>query len=75
MDTVIHSDNDFATVAYLRIKSGTLEGKTSAESIDPVIPNLLEEAFEEVRSALEQSLRSASTLDDKPEYAPDDAVA
>ena len=45
VETVIHSDNDFATVAYLRVLRATLENKPSVDL--PVInpPELLSEEF------------------------------
>ena len=71
---MIHSDNDFATVAYLRVKSGRLEEKEQTRPIDPSIPPLLDETFEEVQTALEQSLISSSTPAAPPEYAIGEAL-
>lgn len=51
-ETVIHSDNDFATVAYLRIKNASLEPKESA-AIDPTVPQLLDDTYDSVRQAAE----------------------
>lgn len=55
METVIHSDNDFATVAFLRIKNATLERKSEAKSFDIHVPALLEEKFIAVGDAVLQS--------------------
>ncbi|GJE84099.1 diphthine--ammonia ligase [Phanerochaete sordida] len=56
-ETVIHSDSDFATVAYLRVKNATLEEKV-AVTVDPTVPPVLEESYDSVRESVEQSLRS-----------------
>lgn len=55
-ETVIHSDNDFATVAYLRIKNATLEDKHSRLPIQPTVPSLLSEAFEQIHHTVHKSL-------------------
>ncbi|KAI5830420.1 hypothetical protein K523DRAFT_381775 [Schizophyllum commune Tattone D] len=56
VETVIHSDNDFATVAYLRIKSATLEPKPeSSAHFEVAIPPLLDEDATDVREAVEKS--------------------
>ncbi|KAL1755302.1 hypothetical protein FB107DRAFT_275021 [Schizophyllum commune] len=56
VETVIHSDNDFATVAYLRIKSATLETKPeSSAHFEVAIPPLLDEDVTDVREAVEKS--------------------
>jgi diphthine-ammonia ligase len=47
-ETVIHSDSDFATVAYLRVKAARLEDKIVAFS-SAVVPPLLEEDFEHIQ--------------------------
>lgn len=66
-EVVIHSDNDFATVAYLRIKSATLVPKL--ESFDPAtvrIPPLLKGdsgesmSLDEKSSVLDTSLSQSS---------------
>ena len=52
VETVVHSDNDFATVAYLRIKKASLQPKTSpstADSLDVTVPPVLTEAFSDLR--------------------------
>ncbi|KAI0719642.1 hypothetical protein C8T65DRAFT_44647 [Cerioporus squamosus] len=48
VETVVHSDNDFATVAYLRVKSASLQPKTS-QAIDVKIPPLIAAPFTVVR--------------------------
>ncbi|KAJ3854230.1 hypothetical protein EV368DRAFT_73005 [Lentinula lateritia] len=53
VETVIHSDNDFATVAYLRIKNARLEPKPSSDAhVQLTVPPLLDEDFEVVRSSI-----------------------
>ncbi|KAJ7904650.1 hypothetical protein B0H14DRAFT_2663796 [Mycena olivaceomarginata] len=49
VETVIHSDSDFATVAYLRIKDATLQPKSIAEPLVFHVPEVLDEAFAVVR--------------------------
>lgn len=53
VEPVLHSDNDFAVVAYLRIKQATLEDKEPAE-FDLTIPPLLDEKFEDMLNALRE---------------------
>ena len=55
METIIHSDNDFATVAYVRIKNATLEPKDSTISPSVHVPPLLEPGFFEVHNAAKES--------------------
>ncbi|GAV98952.1 meiotically up-regulated 71 protein [Lentinula edodes] len=53
VETVIHSDNDFATVAYLRIKNARLEPKpTSDAHAQLTVPPILDEDFEAVRTSI-----------------------
>lgn len=54
VETVIHSDNDFATVAYLRIKNANLETKQGTH-LSVTIPPLLEDGFMEVERTVSQS--------------------
>ncbi|KAF8974438.1 hypothetical protein BDZ97DRAFT_23573 [Flammula alnicola] len=59
-ETVIHSDNDFATVAFLRIKGAELEAKPmSIQSAS--VPPLLEEDYEPVRDAVLKSQNDTAT--------------
>ncbi|KXN86413.1 Diphthine--ammonia ligase [Leucoagaricus sp. SymC.cos] len=51
--TVIHSDNAFATVAYLRIKNAKLVQKETLENGAMEVPSLLEEEFQSVKDKLE----------------------
>ena len=44
-ESVIHSDSDFATVAFLRIKDARLEPKCEVSIPDVAVPNLLDEEF------------------------------
>lgn len=48
----MHSDNDFASVAYLRIKDAALEEKTAPVSTTVRVPPLLTEANEEVENSI-----------------------
>ncbi|KAF7352671.1 Diphthine--ammonia ligase [Mycena venus] len=49
VETVIHSDSDFATVAYLRIKNATLQPKSITTQPVFHIPEVLEEKFASIR--------------------------
>jgi len=55
VENVIHSDNDFATVAFLRIKNAELKPKAPSKLLGVPIPPLLEENFLAVRDAIVQS--------------------
>lgn len=50
---MIHSDNAFATVAYLRIKEAELQPKEVGSISDVIIPPLLEEDFALVQDNLQ----------------------
>ncbi|KAF8914026.1 hypothetical protein CPB84DRAFT_1758186 [Gymnopilus junonius] len=50
-EIVIHSDNDFASVAFLRVKSAELVPKTSIPYPTAFIPPILEGVFIDVKSA------------------------
>lgn len=63
VETVIHSDNDFATVAFLRIKKAVLEPKSSSVSLDIRVPLLLDEPFIRVRDAVLESQSNSATSD------------
>ncbi|KAI0375551.1 hypothetical protein BV20DRAFT_1058734 [Pilatotrama ljubarskyi] len=52
VETVVHSDNDFATVAYLRIKRATLQPKPDARHHEVIIPPLLVEPFSDIRISM-----------------------
>jgi diphthine-ammonia ligase len=52
VETVIHSDSAFATVAFLRIKDARLEPKPPQHDFQLRIPPLLEERYEELRSSM-----------------------
>ena len=58
---MIHSDSDFATVAFLRIKKAELKYKeTLSRTLDVPAPPLLEEDFREVHDTITLSQKSAS---------------
>ncbi|KAJ7638968.1 hypothetical protein FB45DRAFT_417505 [Roridomyces roridus] len=54
VETVIHSDNAFATVAYLRVKNATLEPKTAVLETVVAIPELLDDRAASVRDCMLQ---------------------
>ncbi|THH12546.1 hypothetical protein EW146_g7598 [Bondarzewia mesenterica] len=56
-ETVIHSDNDFATVAFLRIKDARLEPKTDTPIFHVPVPELLDEDFARIPRLLLDSER------------------
>ena len=62
---VVHSDSDFATVSYLRIKDANLEDKISASSLAFRVPPLLSDDHEKIRQLLDEiedlSLSNLST--------------
>ena len=70
-ETIIHSDNDFATVAYLRIKSATLQEK-DATPAELTIPSQIEERFDELRCDVERSQQSNQLEDAPAPYEPKD---
>ncbi|KAG6833888.1 hypothetical protein H0H87_007899 [Tephrocybe sp. NHM501043] len=53
VETVIHSDNSFATVAFLRVKNAHLEAKPIAQSFELTTPSVLDEDFISLRDAIE----------------------
>ncbi|KAA1466356.1 hypothetical protein DENSPDRAFT_862415 [Dentipellis sp. KUC8613] len=53
-ETVIHSDNDFATVAYMRIKNATLEPK-QPQQVEVAVPELLDEEFFALQDSIARS--------------------
>ena len=52
---MIHSDSDFATVAFLRIKDARLEPKCEASMPDVAVPNLLDEEFMAMADTISES--------------------
>ena len=71
---MIHSDNDFATVAYLRVKDAVLEAKEASVTKCPSIPVVLEEDLEPIQATVDQSLVSVASPASAPPYAPEDTV-
>ena len=51
VETVIHSDNGFAAVSYLRVKAATLEEKSEGGE-DLAVPPLLETDFARIQTLL-----------------------
>ncbi|TRM67665.1 hypothetical protein BD626DRAFT_479464 [Schizophyllum amplum] len=67
-ETVIHSDSDFATVAFLRITRASLERKAEpTASFDLAVPPLLEDEFSASLNALAVSQASAAGLERRSE--------
>ncbi|KAJ3971502.1 hypothetical protein EV361DRAFT_989549 [Lentinula raphanica] len=60
VETVIHSDHDFAVVAYLRIKNARLEPRSGSYPVQLRIPPLLDETYEAVRSLATEAEPSSS---------------
>lgn len=54
-ETVIHSDNDFATVAFLRIRRASLEAKREQEA-DIAVPALLDLPYLQVAEYIQAEL-------------------
>ncbi|KAI0661073.1 hypothetical protein C8Q70DRAFT_912261 [Cubamyces menziesii] len=52
IETVVHSDNDFATVAYLRVKKASLQPKPVASLDDIIVPPVLAEPFSDIHELL-----------------------
>ncbi|KAG6854847.1 hypothetical protein C0991_012037 [Blastosporella zonata] len=57
VETVIHSDNSFATVAFLRVKNAHLEVKVPVQNFELEIPEVLDDDFKTLRDAVDQSLQ------------------
>ncbi|KAI0677159.1 hypothetical protein C8Q78DRAFT_1065776 [Trametes maxima] len=55
VQTVVHSDNDFASVAYLRVKKATLVSKNDTSLPGLIVPPVLEETFSDIRDAVARS--------------------
>jgi len=55
VETVIHSDSDFATVAFLRIKHADLKSKSKSPVLRVPVPQLLDSDFVKVHDAVVQS--------------------
>jgi diphthine-ammonia ligase len=62
VEVVVHSDNGFASVSYLRIKGATLEKKSDLRG-DLIIPPLLEADFSRIQTLMRghQSHHSTDT--------------
>ena len=58
VEVVIHSDNDFASVSYLRIKGATLENKPDRRD-HLIVPPLLEANFARIESLMRDRRHSA----------------
>lgn len=61
VETVIHSDNDFATVAFLRIKNAILEPKVAGDQTGIHLPPVLEPSFIALHDATSLSAADTTT--------------
>ena len=73
-ETVIHSDNDFATVAYLRIRSLSLRDKPTSESERvyferPIVLDKLHESFYRSFLLKQPELRGKLANERLPEFS------
>ncbi|KAG1833394.1 hypothetical protein EV424DRAFT_1365178 [Suillus variegatus] len=55
-EVVMHTDNDFAPVAYLRIKQASLHPKESSTDGKVEVPPLLDDRFGELKNVVETSV-------------------
>jgi diphthine-ammonia ligase len=62
VETVVHADNDFATVAFLRIKNASLDSKDVHYLEDVQVPSLLDNDLLSVRDAVLRSQESTSSI-------------
>ncbi|KAG5648944.1 hypothetical protein DXG03_000293 [Asterophora parasitica] len=71
VESVIHSDSGFATVAFLRIKSAVLEVKDSQETLELEVPSVLENDFISIRDAVASAQEGSTQFTDttKPTQA------
>ncbi|KAH8118362.1 hypothetical protein DFH11DRAFT_1849706 [Phellopilus nigrolimitatus] len=75
VETVIHSDNDFATVAYLRIKDAFLEAKETSSYVPISVPPLLSKDFRNLETVLTNKANVLSTKKPILSIAPANTVA
>lgn len=69
-ETVIHSDNDFATVAYLRIKEAGLDEKESSSYPTMRLPPLLSEPYEDIIRVLQSTDATTPFFDENEMHIP-----
>jgi diphthine-ammonia ligase len=55
-EIVVHSDNDFATVAFLRVNHADLQPKSNALALELVVPALLDIDFVKIHDAVSDSI-------------------
>ncbi|KAI9001096.1 hypothetical protein BD414DRAFT_452111 [Trametes punicea] len=70
VETVVHSDNDFATVAYLRIKEASLHPKIDTGVYKITVPPVLTEPFSRIRDRVSSSTQDLSLSDSMPFVGP-----
>jgi diphthine-ammonia ligase len=61
VETVIHSDNAFATVAYLRVKDAELQPKEPETRQSAAVPPLLEDDFASIANTLNGEITPSSS--------------
>ncbi|KIM90928.1 hypothetical protein PILCRDRAFT_811423 [Piloderma croceum F 1598] len=61
VETVVHADNDFATVAFLRIKNASLDPKDVQYFEDVHVPLLLDDSLLSIRDAVLRSQESTTS--------------
>ncbi|KAF7301802.1 Diphthami-syn-2 domain-containing protein [Mycena indigotica] len=63
VETVIHSDNDFATVAFLRVKKAALQDKEAPSGADFDVPELLDEDTAVIEVDIPHVVDASATID------------
>ena len=63
---MIHSDNSFATVAFLRVKKAVLEPKQRVNSFYLPIPSLLDDEFSSIRQSIMEEPRPIDSISSHP---------
>ncbi|KAI0650350.1 hypothetical protein C8Q79DRAFT_380328 [Trametes meyenii] len=61
VQTIVHSDNDFASVAYLRVKKATLVAKSGASAPVLIVPSVLEETSSDIQDVVARSPPSSGS--------------
>lgn len=69
-EVVMHTDNEFAPVAYLRIKRTSLCPKESSMDGRVEVPPLLEDRFSELKNVVENSVVGGHESDSGGTYQP-----
>ncbi|CCL99449.1 uncharacterized protein FIBRA_01467 [Fibroporia radiculosa] len=61
-ETVVHTDGDFAVVAYLRIKDAVLKSKSSCEIPNPAIPHILPKSYQELSAVVAEQVSTTADV-------------